>query len=259
MSDENNSKGKVMSTLEELEARVKELEQSAEDVADLLTRLTVLELRFRNFELEIGKVEVRVAEVDPGPAPLPNWPGAVNLLSSRGLSISVWLAELVDQAGESPCKVDRMIAVGRLVRLWSPGSAASWMAALRQAKAGEPILAQVGRDALSWLEAGTAWITAFDHVACVSEALENRQSWSPLLPTLLSTRDDLESLRVALALKTEKEDLKLFDEDLKKFDNLCDKHGARALVPSENTEEWFDAVRCNEPEAWWACTPSERV
>lgn len=258
MSDENNSKGKVMSTLEELEARVKELEQSAEDVADLLTRLTVLELRFRNFELEIGKVEVRVAEVDPGPAPLPNWPGAVNLLSSRGLSISVWLAELVDQAGGSPCKVDRMIAVGRLVRLWSPGSAAEREAALRQAKAGEPILAQVGRDALSWLEEGDGdWMEATGHIQCLFESLDENQA--PLRSGyVLATRDDLESLRVVLALRSSS-GRDGFEYDLKDFDSLCDKHGARALVPSEDTKKWFDAVRCNEPEAWWACTPSERV
>lgn len=190
--------------------------------------------------------------------PVPDWPGLEALLGER--SCPDWLRHRLDMLASSPDPVDRLVAAGLLVRLWTPADRAERARALADARARRPEPTTAVR---RWLAGFSAWPVLEEVVLdragrlegdlarLADLALEDEETAQGAASQAVAERDDLASLvcvldlagRPAVAART----------GVARVDRAAAIHGAALaeLALVDETDPWLGAVYTKEPERWW--------
>ena len=189
---------------------------------------------------------------------VPPWPGVAGLLGETGCA--AWLRRRADELGSSPDPLDLLCAAGLLLRLWSPTTALERTRALESARAGTPWMLSPLR---GWLGAEVDWAQVEQAAADRAEgllgtladladlAVRDLPLARAAASRVVAGRDDLESLRVALAAMGGPR--ATLEDALVELDEAAVIHSLALsdLLIMEAGDPWLDAVAGSEPEAWW--------
>lgn len=246
-----------MDIVEEIRKLREELTEMKGTQRQLLRMISDLQGSVRNVEAELGwgPEPLRLAQTEEG-IKLPVWDPLARSLAPLGLRVHPdqgWLEELIDGTAASPAPVDRLIAVGMMVRMWAPGSADERALMLKEALAGTPILVELAKNLLAWCPVDEAYRLAASQLELLEERIT---AVAPEAPNqVIAARDDLESLRMALAIREGSGHgsfSKMLAPDLEDLDRSWPSLVPEGYEPSEGALRLVRArVAAHEPDAWW--------
>lgn len=248
-----------MNIVEEIRKLREALEEMKMTQGQMLQMISDLQGSVRNVEAELGwgPEPLRLAQTDEGSAVrLPVWEPLACTLKPLGLRIhpnQEWLAELIDGTAASPAPVDRLIAVGMMVRLWASSSQDERDLRLKAALAGVSILSELARNLLAWCPVDEAYRLAASQLELLEERIATVAPEAP--NQVIAARDDLESLRMALAILERSAHgpfSKMFAPDLEDLDRVWPSLVPGGYEPSDETLRLVrERVAAHEPDAWW--------
>lgn len=248
-----------MNIVEEIRKLREALEEMKMTQGQMLQMISDLQGSVRNVEAELGwgPEPLRLAQTEEGDGiKLPAWDRLARSLAPLGLRVhpdQEWLAELIDGTAASPTPVDRLIAVGMMVRLWASSSPDERDLLIRAALAGVPILVELARNLLAWCPVDEAYRLAASQLELLEERIATVAPEAP--NQVIAARDDLESLRMALAIREGSGHgsfSKMLARDLEDLDRVWPSLVPGGYEPSDETLRLVrERVAVCEPDAWW--------
>ena len=249
-----------MDIVEEIQKLRKALEEMKGTQGRMPQMISDLQGSVRNVEAELGwgpePLRLAQTEEEGDGIKLPVWDPLARSLAPLGLRVHPdqgWLEELIDGTAASPAPVDRLIAVGMFARLWFPGNAEERKLMLASALKLEPVQVGTAKNLLAWCPADEAYRLAAGHLELLEERIAVVGDKHP--NQVVAARDDLESLRVALAILDGHDNgpfSRLFRPDLEDLDRVWAILVPAEYEPADETLRLvMSRVAMHEPDAWW--------